>query len=54
MSMGTDLTIAMGNLSVDAKQYRWSQDTINGFRRGRHGCCLRWGTINKEKYEMSC
>ena len=34
MSMGTDLTIAMGNLGVDAKQYRWGQDTINAILDG--------------------
>ena len=34
MSMGTDLTIAMGNLGVDAKQYGWNQDTINAILEG--------------------
>jgi hypothetical protein len=34
MSMGTDLTIAMGNLGIDAKQYGWSQDTIDAIVEG--------------------
>lgn len=34
MSMGTDLTVAMGNLGVDAKQYGWNQDTINAILEG--------------------
>ncbi len=34
MSMGTDLTIAMGNLGIDAKQYGWNQDTIDAIVEG--------------------
>lgn len=34
MSMGADLTIAMGNLGIDAKQYGWNQDTINAIVEG--------------------
>ena len=34
MSMGTDLTIAMGNLGVDAKQYGWNQEIINAILEG--------------------
>lgn len=29
MGMGNDITIAMGNLGNDAKQYGWNQDTVN-------------------------
>lgn len=34
MSMGTDLTIAMGNLGIDVKQYGWNQDTVNAIVEG--------------------
>ncbi len=34
MSMGNDITIAMGNLGNDAKQYGWNQDTINAILEG--------------------
>ncbi len=32
--MGTDLTIAMGNLGVDAKENGWNQNTIDAILEG--------------------
>jgi hypothetical protein len=32
--MGKDITIAMGNLGIDAKQYRWNRETINAIVEG--------------------
>ena len=34
MSMGEDITIAMGNLGIDAEQYKWNQETINAIVEG--------------------
>lgn len=33
-SMGTDVVEAMGNLSIDARQYRWNKETINAILEG--------------------
>ncbi len=34
INMGTDLTIAMGNLGVDAKENGWNQNTIDAILEG--------------------
>lgn len=34
MSMGEDLTDAIGNLGLDAKSYGWNQETINAIVEG--------------------
>lgn len=34
MSMGEDLTNAMGNLGLDAKSYKWNRETINAVLEG--------------------
>jgi len=34
MSMGEDLTVAMGNLGLDAKSYGWNKQTIQAILDG--------------------